>query len=152
MQNMSLTTSRSSANEQRTLLERRKSRRILRRAQDDASSYTSRSTGDSFKTIRETVSFEFDEELMGSRTYRAVSRDRNRRQRQTWDPIIHGMSSPEHELGWEAAESTNNPDESSSSSAKNEMALLPKKGRYFNFLKPSKQATGTYSNRKRRRL
>jgi len=89
---------------------------------------------------------------MGSRTYRAVSRDGNRRRRQTWDRITPDISNPENELGWEVAESTNNPDKSSSSSANNEMVLVPKKGGYFGPLKRSKQATGTNSNRKRRRL
>ncbi|KAE9373187.1 hypothetical protein N431DRAFT_455978 [Stipitochalara longipes BDJ] len=141
----------SSANEQRTLLERRVSRRILRRAQDDASSYLSRTTGDSSRTIQETVSFEFDEELMGSRTYRAASQDRNGRQPQIRDSIPDIMNSPEPEVGLETIEGTSTPDQLSSNFVKSELVLLPQKGRYPDFLK-SKQATGTNSDRKRRRL
>lgn len=83
---------RSSSNEQRNILGRRQSRRILRRAQDDASSYLSASSFGS-STMQDGVEFDFDNQLINSNAYRAAFRNWTNTQRKPNDPFTTTSSS-----------------------------------------------------------
>lgn len=71
--NSILTVHRSSANEQRAILAKQQNRRLLRRAHDDASSYYSKSILSS-PSRRDTVEFEFENQLIDSAAYRSAYR------------------------------------------------------------------------------